>query len=289
MTKSVSGVVRQLGRNYADGTLWLEIHIPIEKAGHLPLQIGSRVPVTLRVGGMEYMAGLRSTKKNKYAWVCPDVYLPTGERLTLGRVLTDEALRPNDRVQLTVQGSVIALRPEQQGDKKLPGLERYRFVDAEAATFNGRFSRVLTDVDLETLSPRSPDSMLRALRDVAGIYFWTMRIGSFTYKIYVGKTKSLPRRLSDYTNEFQIHAPNDYKLRFFQSFIRNREPTAAFDLYFVKGGVQGYTLDETEAVKEYGPLINERAETTSEDREVMKQAFAAHYSGIFTQKLVPSE
>ena len=110
-------------------------------------------------------------------------------------------------------------------------------------------------------------------------------IGTSTYKIYVGKTKSLPRRLSDYTNEFQVHAPNDYKLRFFQSFILGREPNAAFDLYFSKGGAQGYTMDETEAVKEYGPLINERAETTAEDREIMKQAFAAHYSGIFAQKV----
>lgn len=127
--------------------------------------------------------------------------------------------------------------------------------------------------------------MLRALRDVAGIYFWTMRIGTSSYKIYVGKTKSLPRRLSDYTNEFQIHAPNDYKLRFFQRFILSREPNAVFDLYFAEEGAQGYTMDETETVKEYGPLINERAETTAEDREAMKQAFAAHYSGIFAQKV----
>lgn len=63
MTNFVTGVVRQLGRNYADGTLWLEVHVPIEKANHLPLQIGARVPVTLQVGGMEYTAGLRSTKK----------------------------------------------------------------------------------------------------------------------------------------------------------------------------------------------------------------------------------
>lgn len=285
MTNSVIGVVRQLGRDYADGTLWLEIHVPIEKADQLPLQLGVRVPVRLQVGQMEYMAGLRSTKKNKYAWVCPDVYLTTGERCTLGRVLTDAEFRPNDRVQLVVEGSVMTLHHEQQEDKELPGLERYRLGDEEVATFRSRFNCVLTDVDLETLAPRSPDSMLRTLRDVAGIYFWTMRMGSATYKIYVGKTKSLPRRLSDYTNEFQVHAPNDYKLRFFQSFVRSRAPTAAFDLYFAKEGTRGHTLDETEAVKLYGPLINERAETTAEDRATMKQAFETHYSTIFAKKL----
>ena len=285
MTNFVNGVVRQLGQNYADGTLRLEVHVPIERANHLPLQIGKRVPVTLHVGGMEYSAGLRSTKKNKYVWICPDVYLPAGERLTLGRILTDAALCPNDRVQLAVDGSFIALRSEQQENKQFPGLERYRLGNVEAVTFHERFNLVLTDVDLETLSPRGPDPKLRALRDVSGIYFWTMRSGTSTYKIYVGKTKSLPRRLSDYTNEFQVHAPNDYKLRFFQSFILSREPNAVFDLYFTEGGAQGYTIDETEAVKEYGPLINERAETTAEDREVMKQAFAAHYSGIFARKV----
>lgn len=285
MTNFVTGVVRQLGRDYADGTLWLEVHVHIDKANHLPLQIGARVPVTLQVGGIEYAAGLRSTKKNRYAWICPDVYLPTGERLTLGRVLTDAALRPNDRVQLAVEGSFIVLRPEQQKNRQFPGLERYKFSDSEAATFHKRFNRVLADVDLEALTPRGPDPMLRALRDVAGIYFWTMRIGTSTFKIYVGKTKSLPRRLSDYTNEFQVHAPNDYKLRFFQSFILSLEPDAAFDLHFAEGGAQGYTMDETEAVKEYGPLINERADTTAEDRETMKQAFSDHYSRIFAQKL----
>lgn len=285
MTNSVIGVVRQLGRNYADGALWLEIHFPIEKADQLPLQLGVRVPVKLQVGQMEYMAGLRSTKKNKYAWVCPDVYLTNGERCTLGRVLTDAEFHPNDRVHLVVEGSVITLQLEQLENNKLPGLERYRLCDDEVETFRSRFNCVLTDVDLETLAPRSPDSVLHALREVAGIYFWTMRMGASTYKIYVGKTKSLPRRLSDYTNEFQVHAPNDYKLRFFQNFIRGRAPTAAFDLYFAKEGTQGHTLDETEAVNLYAPLINERAETTSEDRAVMKQAFDTYYSAIFAKKL----
>ena len=285
MTNSVIGAVRQLGRDYADGTLWLEIHVPIEKADQLPIQLGVRVPVKLQVGQTEYMAGLRSTKKNKYVWVCPDIYLPTGERRTLGRALTDAEFRPNDRVKLVVSGSVITLHHQQKENREFPGLDRYRLGDDEAATFRLRFNRVLTDVDLETLAPRRPDSMLRALRDVAGIYFWTMRMGSSIYKIYVGKTKSLPRRLSDYTNDFQVHAPNDYKLRFFQGFIRSRAPTAAFDLYFVKEGTRGHTLDETEAVNLYRPLINERAETTAEDRAAMKHAFETHYSTIFAQKL----
>ena len=31
-----------------------------------------------------------------------------------------------------------------------------------------------------------------------GVYFWTMNLESVTYKIYIGKTKSLQRRVSDY-------------------------------------------------------------------------------------------
>lgn len=109
MQNSIIGVVRHLGQEYADGTLRLEIHIPIEKTGHLPIQLGVRIPVSLQVGQLEYAAGLRSTKNNKYAWVCPDIYLPNMERHTLGRVLTDAKFSPNDQVRLVVNGFHIAL------------------------------------------------------------------------------------------------------------------------------------------------------------------------------------
>lgn len=285
MTNLVIGVVRHLGQSYTDGTLRLEIHVPIEKASQLPIEYGNRVEITIQVGNMKYIAGLRATKTNRYVWVCPDIYLPTGEGCTLGRILTDAGFRPNDRVQLVVKELHITLHHEQQENKKFPGLERYRLRNDELETFHDQFNPVLKDVDIETLNLRDPDLMLRAFRDVAGIYFWVMRIGKSAYKIYVGKTKSLPRRLSDYTREFQVHAPNDYKLRFFQNFIRNCAPAAAFDLYFMKASFQGYTLDEAEAERLYQPLINERAVISDEDRTTIKQAFKKYYETVFAQKI----
>ncbi len=112
MTNLVSGLVRHLGRVYADGAPNLEIHIPIEKTGNLPIQIGVRTSVKLIIDQIEYVAGLRSTTKNTYAWICPDIYLSSGERFTLGRVLTDAEFSINEHVHLAVNGSMLILRHE---------------------------------------------------------------------------------------------------------------------------------------------------------------------------------
>lgn len=110
MNPFVDGAVRSLGREYADGTLNLEINVPIESAGVLPLHMGKRVPIRLRVDDVEYTAGLRATKKHKRAWICPDVYTDLGVKVHLGTVLVSAGFRPNDRVQLAVDGQRITVR-----------------------------------------------------------------------------------------------------------------------------------------------------------------------------------
>ena len=60
----VIGVVRDVGTIYADGAPRLEIHIPAGDTGALPLQIGARVTVRLRIGEHEIRAGLRATQGN---------------------------------------------------------------------------------------------------------------------------------------------------------------------------------------------------------------------------------
>ena len=109
MNKIVDAVVRDLSQPYADGTPALEIHVPIERADGLPFQLGTRVPIRLRVAGVDYQAGLRSTADNRVAWISPDVYTSDGTRLTLGRVLTDAGFRANDHVRLQVNGETVVV------------------------------------------------------------------------------------------------------------------------------------------------------------------------------------
>ena len=163
----------------------------------------------------------------------------------------------------------------------ISGLDRYQLASEEAAKFYIEFQLVMANVNLETIKLNNP--ALTALSNVLGVYFWMMRLGSSTYKIYAGETNSLPRRLRDYKNEFQEHAPNDYKLRFFQDFMLKHCADAEFDLYFIVA--DGHTQKENEVVRKYCPLINEKTRVSKADRKVMKDAFEEYYTSIFKEKL----
>ncbi len=310
--EAVIGVVRDIGTIYADGTPRLEIHIPVGDTGALPLQLGARIPVRLRIGEHEVRAGLRATQRNKYAWICPDVYLLDRIQRTLGSVLEEAGFGPQDRVRLTIEDDLITLAHERPrlrappGEPQRPKLEkarvlhepprpgapeefvqlaRYRLEDEQSATFRAQFDLVRMDLVLATLAAAGPDPTLSALAGVRGVYFLTMRLGPSVYKIYVGKTTSLPRRLADYGKAFQVHASNDFKLRALQDFMWQHFPAAAFDLYFARESGLGYTLDETAAVRLYRPLVNERAKKSVDARLAMQLACESHYAAVFAQKI----
>lgn len=164
---------------------------------------------------------------------------------------------------------------------KLSGLERYRLTDDEATMFLVEFSLIMSDINLKIVDLNDP--AIKALAKKNGVYFWMMRLGDRAYKIYAGKTNSLPRRLRDYKNEFQVHAPNDHKLRFFQSFMRDHHPDAELDLYFIDA--DSHTQKENEVVEKYSPLINEKASVSEAVRKEMKDAFSEYYASIFREKL----
>lgn len=164
---------------------------------------------------------------------------------------------------------------------KLSGLERYRLTNDEATKFLVEFNLIMSDINLKNIDLNDP--AIKALAKKNGVYFWIMRLGDSAYKIYAGKTNSLPRRLRDYKNEFQVHAPNDHKLRFFQSFMRDHHPNAELDLYFIDA--DSHTQKENEIVEKYKPLINEKASVSDAMRKEMKGAFAEYYASIFKEKL----
>jgi hypothetical protein len=152
-----------------------------------------------------------------------------------------------------------------------------------------KFERISDDIRLSSLTKQDAEELVRKVlgynpKDQIGVYFWLLRADGRTYKIYVGKTKSLKRRLSDYLVGFQVHSPNDYKLQFFQDFIFERVPEAKFALFFRRCSSDDLTECETEACRLFRPLINERAHESYPAREKVKNAFKEYYEAIFQSK-----
>lgn len=103
----VTGVIRRLGAPYVDGTPRLEIHFPLTDAERLPCQQGTRVAIELWIDEVAYRAGLRSTARNDYLWICPDIYDTEGKRMKLGRVLTGAGLRANQNIEIRCEGTAL--------------------------------------------------------------------------------------------------------------------------------------------------------------------------------------
>lgn len=164
---------------------------------------------------------------------------------------------------------------------KFPLLKKYKISQSQLIDFRAEFLLVLQNFSLSK-SELSQNPVLMKVKDVPGVYFLLMRLNDNLYKIYAGKARCLRRRLDDYTNEFQAHSPNDYKLCFFRNFILLHEPQAEFDLYFQKCAKDTYTQRETAMIKKYDPLINQRGQG---DRMVIQDAFEAYFSHSFKMKL----
>ncbi len=158
------------------------------------------------------------------------------------------------------------------------------------ADFFGDFSCVSEGVRLASLNRQDAHKLVRAaLGDETeariGVYSWVLTIEDRVYIIYIGKTKDLERRLTDYLIPFQVHAPNDFKLQFFQDFVFRKAPSSSFTLFFRQCSVDHYSRCETELCRKYRPLINERSTPCVEDLNQVKDAFKIYYDGIFTRKV----
>ena len=164
---------------------------------------------------------------------------------------------------------------------KFPLLKKYKICQSELIGFHAEFLLVLQNFGLSKSELRQ-HPVLMDVKDEPGVYFLLMRLNDRLYKIYAGKTRCLRRRLDDYTNEFQVHSPNDYKLRFFRSFILKHEPKTEFDLYFQKCTKDTYTQKETAMIEKYDPLINQRGDG---GRMVIQDAFEVYFSQSFKRKL----
>jgi hypothetical protein len=173
------------------------------------------------------------------------------------------------------------------GTNPFPGLEPYVFSETQRRGLEAVFGLALSDA---RLVGRSKDDILDipgAFCRVPGVYFWVMGIGSCLYRIYVGKTKSLERRVADYMKDFQPHSPNDYKIRVFQQAAIEAEPSAHFMLYFARSSPSNYSKLETQSVRAYCPLLNHRASVAQAARDAFERAFVAFYHAGFDEALKP--
>ena len=97
----------------------------------------------------------------------------------------------------------------------LPGLKAFLLsLDLEQ-----EFQLVLEDANFITGKKEDIRRAIPGTYNIPGLYFWVMSVRGKRYRIYIGKTKSLVRRVEDYVKEFQAHSPNDYKIHIFQQTI----------------------------------------------------------------------
>src|SRR6266566_3359471 len=85
------------------------IWINKKDASLLPYQLGARVKVKLCVNGTTYEAGLRSTEKCPFVWVCPDMLDGAAQKVSLARVSRANNLEKNEKILLSCVQSVIQI------------------------------------------------------------------------------------------------------------------------------------------------------------------------------------
>lgn len=167
----------------------------------------------------------------------------------------------------------------------LPGLEAFCLSLEGRGGLESRFQLALEDANFIARSKEDIRQAIPGTYNTSGVYFWVMSVGELRYRIYIGKTKSLVRRVADYLKEFQAHSPNDYKIRIFQQTILKLEPTTRFSLYFMQSPLGSYTNLENDLIREYDPLLNRRAEVSQAAKDSFRIAFETFYRAGFETAL----
>lgn len=165
----------------------------------------------------------------------------------------------------------------------MQNLRKYMISDEDGRELQESFVELLSDVDLHCIDLEKHQESLKDYD--YGIYFWVLTLNNVRYKVYIGKTNSIVRRVKEYTIDFQIHSPNDFKMRFFQDFIAKSVSSFDLSLYFSPKTKETYTQSETQAIRYFKPMINERSNTSSDQKASIKKAFSQYYESVFSSKL----
>lgn len=165
----------------------------------------------------------------------------------------------------------------------MTGIENFKF-NAEQS-LDG-FQLLLENVDLKSREASYGRAKEILSKAVSGVYFWVMHWNGGSYRIYIGKSVSIVGRLNNYTGKFQPQSPNNYKMHYFQDFMRENFPGSTLDLYYQKYQLTSKELHEPEKalIRQFDPLIN-RLETSVDSKNLMQEAFRTLYESSFKQVL----
>jgi hypothetical protein len=108
---AVFGNVRGLSNYYKDRVERQEIHVEKQEAQGLPITLGCRVLITLVINGERFAAGLRSTRRCKVVWICPNMTDSQGGAVRLADALEEAGFKKNQRVELVVAGNAVTVQP----------------------------------------------------------------------------------------------------------------------------------------------------------------------------------
>jgi hypothetical protein len=107
----IYGIVRGLGQKYASGMERLEIHVNKDKAQELKYVEGLRIETYLIIGSETYGAGIRSTRTNRYVWICPDLVESTCEKVSLAVALARNKIGKNQKLLLQLDSGALRISP----------------------------------------------------------------------------------------------------------------------------------------------------------------------------------
>lgn len=103
--------IRGLGHSYVDGPERMEIWISKKEASTIPHTYGMRIPIRLRIGDETFEAGIRSTSRNEYVWICPDLRDELDKKVRLSEILINFGFQKNQKIFLQFKGKVLHVRP----------------------------------------------------------------------------------------------------------------------------------------------------------------------------------
>ncbi|WP_264312264.1 hypothetical protein [Pseudomonas putida] len=163
------------------------------------------------------------------------------------------------------------------------GLSRYLATELDLCSITSSFELVEENVHLQLQGARTTGTQYAMHGE--GLYFFLMSLDGMKFKIYLGRTNALSRRMREYSNPFQPHSPNDFKLQAFQCYLSEFFPQARLDLFFQRLPSPLLPAAEDAAIKQYLPLLNERSQPTHEARKALQDAFSQYVRSTFEQRL----
>lgn len=141
-----------------------------------------------------------------------------------------------------------------------------------------------------SLSSANLADWVRSLPVEPGVYLWTVLEPNLEcepnreWALYVGKAKSLAKRIYNYTQPFQPHSPNDRKIYFAQKALSRRLEQTKYPLYWKPVPTHLLNESECDAIKELSPLLNARSRYSKEHTLKLELAYEQLYEEVLSRQ-----